>query len=184
MRGGYYGRGFNVYRGQKNKARVIAIPQKPGTRPLVSRGVERTRPNNVYVDRRGNVHRRTNNGWQTRTNDRWLQQKVEQRRPLQYTPGTRPVKRKDVHIKRHAGPTLRPPPGTRSPQGGLSPRPMQGQRPQKVDGRWSTQQMDAYQLNRSHNARQLGARRAKSFSGSHRSSGNFSQGRMDGGRHR
>jgi hypothetical protein len=59
----------NIYRSQRNQARMKGSPSKAGFQ-----GNARTasnRPNNVYADRNGDVHRKTDKGWQTRTKDGW-----------------------------------------------------------------------------------------------------------------
>jgi hypothetical protein len=59
----------NIYRSQRNRSRTMASPSKAGIK-----GNARTannRPNNVYADRNGDVHRKTDKGWQTRTKDGW-----------------------------------------------------------------------------------------------------------------
>jgi hypothetical protein len=58
----------NIYRTQRNVARN-APRATPATRaqPSVARG----QANNVYADRSGNVHRKTDQGWQQRTQSGW-----------------------------------------------------------------------------------------------------------------
>jgi hypothetical protein len=57
-------------------ARPGARPARPGTRPGARPGARPARgPNNVYADRKGNVHRRTNQGWQSRQGGQWTKPK-------------------------------------------------------------------------------------------------------------
>ena len=58
----------NIYKNPRNRARVTSANSKTNkayARPATNRA------NNVYTDRQGNVHRKTNQGWQTRDNKSW-----------------------------------------------------------------------------------------------------------------
>jgi hypothetical protein len=65
--------GQNMYRNQRNQARVKTSAPKAGIKGTA--GAASNRPNNVYTDRSGNVHRKTDSGWQTRTKDGWQSEK-------------------------------------------------------------------------------------------------------------
>ena len=58
----------NIYRTQRNVARN-APRATPAARPQST--VARGQANNVYADRTGNVHRKTDQGWQQRTQSGW-----------------------------------------------------------------------------------------------------------------
>jgi hypothetical protein len=62
----------NVYRSQRNQARSRASTMPAGGRARA--GTPSNRANNVYADRNGNVHRRTDQGWQTRGKQGWQSQ--------------------------------------------------------------------------------------------------------------
>lgn len=69
----------NIYRGKRNKSRVVKVhkpPKPPGIDPGGGIGIRKNRPNNVYVDQQGNVYRRTDKGWQKRKKDKWQQHKT------------------------------------------------------------------------------------------------------------
>ncbi len=67
----------NMYRTQRNQARTTKPPSAAGSRAKV--GAASNRPNNVYADRNGDVHRKNDQGWQKRTNEGW--QSRQGRRP-------------------------------------------------------------------------------------------------------
>jgi hypothetical protein len=57
----------NIYNRPANQNRNFQRT-KPGR---VSPRVAQNKPNNVFTDKRGNVHKRTNQGWQTRQSGKW-----------------------------------------------------------------------------------------------------------------
>jgi hypothetical protein len=71
-----YGRGVgqvnvnrNIYNRSTNIQRNVSRDRlaRPAQQPRVAQG----QPNNVFADRNGNVHRRTESGWQTRDGNKW-----------------------------------------------------------------------------------------------------------------
>jgi len=103
-------REVNIYRSKYNKVRLTTdIRDRPILWNKKSVGVS-PRENNVFVDRDGNVHRRTDKGWQKRTKDQW--QRHETVRPLE----TRPV-REPVPFSKQGKVSGRPTEPTRSPTG-------------------------------------------------------------------
>lgn len=68
----------NLYRNQRNQARTKAMPAAAGKHSMA--GASSKRANNVYTDSKGNVHRKTDQGWQERTKDSW---KSQESRPTQ-----------------------------------------------------------------------------------------------------
>jgi len=65
----------NLYRNQRNKARITKFPATAGDRGKA--GASKHRANNVYADRNGNVHRKTDKGWENRTKDGWKSGKAQ-----------------------------------------------------------------------------------------------------------
>jgi len=63
----------NLYRNQRNQARTTAKSTGAGERARA--GVASNRPNNVYTDRNGDVHRNTDKGWEKRTKEGWQSEK-------------------------------------------------------------------------------------------------------------
>jgi hypothetical protein len=59
----------NIYRTQRNQTRTTKPSSAAGGRAKV--GAASQRPNNVYADRNGDVHRKNDQGWQKRTNEGW-----------------------------------------------------------------------------------------------------------------
>jgi hypothetical protein len=57
----------NLYRSERNQARTR--PAKTSARP--SAGAAAGRANDVFADRNGDVHRKTDKGWESRTRDGW-----------------------------------------------------------------------------------------------------------------
>lgn len=66
----------NLYKNKRNEARVSHHKGTPGSRPKADIG--KTRPNNVYADNKGNVHRKTDKGWESRTKNGWQPEKGQQ----------------------------------------------------------------------------------------------------------
>ncbi len=63
----------NMYRNKRNQARTTAPSTSAVKRSKT--GTAKKRDNNVFADRNGDVHRKTDHGWQTRTKDGWKSQK-------------------------------------------------------------------------------------------------------------
>jgi hypothetical protein len=63
----------NLYRSQRNKVRTTKSPATAGKRAKAS-GMSH-RANNVYADRNGDVHRKTDKGWEKRAKDGWKSEK-------------------------------------------------------------------------------------------------------------
>ena len=59
----------NMYRSKNNQARTRAVSNQSQQRARSQ--AASNRPNNVYADRNGNVHRNTGNSWEQRTNKGW-----------------------------------------------------------------------------------------------------------------
>ena len=143
--------GRNVYRSQRNQARVTATHDRAKNRARTSTAVA-GRAYNVYADRQGNVHRRTDQGWQSRTKDGWQSQGVNTQRS-QAVKSSQPVTRENRQpVQRQMSTTQR-----------------------------STTQRSTQQLNRSYSARQQGASRASSYRSSSRSGGSRPSGGRGGG---
>ena len=66
----------NIYRSKRNMARTLPASGHARVRSDARRVSKR--PNNVYADRKGNIHRKTDRGWQTRTRDGWKSDKRSQ----------------------------------------------------------------------------------------------------------
>ncbi len=60
-------RNGNLYDRPGNRTRNIQRPAQGARRPSVATGLQ----NNVFSDRNGNVHRRTDQGWQSRSGTEW-----------------------------------------------------------------------------------------------------------------
>ena len=58
----------NIYNRQQNRPRNAG---RPATTNRPRPATPAARPNNVFADRNGNVHRRTQDGWQTRSGNGW-----------------------------------------------------------------------------------------------------------------
>ncbi len=132
--GGYRPRPM-PYGGNRNN-----IYNRPEVRPAVSTrpairepGIARDKRNNVFVDRDGNVQRRTNNGWESRDGNRWksngrpdnpgLRPTTGGNRPAVNpgSPGNRPPANRPPSSGGNAGsrPQVNPgSPGNRPPGGG------------------------------------------------------------------
>lgn len=65
----------NLYRSQRNQARTTKSPGSAGHRTKAVAGHKRA--NNVYADRNGDVHRKTDKGWENRTKDGWKSEKSQ-----------------------------------------------------------------------------------------------------------
>jgi hypothetical protein len=68
----------NLYRSQRNQGRTKVMPSAAGKQSMAGASVKRA--NNVYTDSQGNVHRKTDQGWQERTKDGW---KSQEKRPTE-----------------------------------------------------------------------------------------------------
>jgi hypothetical protein len=76
----------NLYRNQRNQARTTAKSTAAGKRART--GAASSRPNNVYTDRKGDVHRKTDQGWEKRTGEGWQSEQgrstqAQQQKPRQ-----------------------------------------------------------------------------------------------------
>lgn len=145
------------YRPRPTFSRPVNIYSRPEIRPAVNTrpvvrsrepGISRGGNNNVFVDRDGNVSRRTNNGWETRQGNQW---KPSSRPAIQPSnPNLRPTTRPN-------GPFDRPQvnPGTTRPQPQVNPgtsRP--ATRPNQAND-------DRDRLEREYQARQRAAQQAR-----------------------
>jgi hypothetical protein len=63
----------NLYRNQRNQSRTTAKSTAAGKRTRA--GASSKRANNVYTDRKGDVHRKTDKGWEKRTKVGWKSEK-------------------------------------------------------------------------------------------------------------
>ena len=59
----------NIYQNKRNQARTTASTATAKKSAMA--GGAKKRDNNVFADQNGNVHRKTDQGWQTRTKDGW-----------------------------------------------------------------------------------------------------------------
>ena len=150
----------NMYRTKRNQARTTAPSAAASKRAKV--GTAKKRDNNVLADRNGNIHRKTDQGWQKRTKEGWKSEKGQ-------------------------GPETKPSQGDRSPQ---AKQPKKDTRPQATQPKRSVSGSDrtakSQQLDRSHKARQRGDKRSSDYqrsrskSKSSRHSGGRSGGRGGG----
>jgi hypothetical protein len=62
----------NIYQNQRNQARTTT--SLATARKSAMAGAAKSRDNNVFADKNGNIHRKTDQGWQTRTKDGWQSQ--------------------------------------------------------------------------------------------------------------
>jgi len=63
----------NMYKSQGNKARVKS--SSPSMENKARAAGKSNRPNNVYADKNGDIHRKTGAGWEKRTSDGWKSEK-------------------------------------------------------------------------------------------------------------
>jgi hypothetical protein len=158
----------NLYRNQRNKTRTTAPSVNRNNR--VKAGGANKRANNVYADRNGNVHRKTDKGWEKRTNEGW---KSEKTKPGQTK--NRPEQTKKSQLGQSD--RSRPEQAKKSQSG----QTKQSQRSVSNTSRSSKNQHQ--QLDRSYNSRQRGDQRARSYNQSRgRSGGSRSRGGGRGGR--
>jgi hypothetical protein len=82
----------NIYNRSNNIQRNISRGQltRPTQQPRVAQG----RQNNVFTDRNGNVHRRTDSGWQTRDGNKWAPSGGAATRQPAQTPKKQPTVKK------------------------------------------------------------------------------------------
>jgi hypothetical protein len=131
----------NVYNRPENRTRNA-------DKAAVSRDLKAARPatgraNNVYADRSGQVARRDGDQWQTRESGQW--NPTPESRPA--VPETRPASKPSPQpATRPASPSTRPSTPARQPSARPASRPS----------------LDTRDLNRSHQARQMGASREMS----------------------
>ena len=62
----------NIYIRKENQKRNV---QRPGSRDRVNPKAVKNKPNNVYTDKDGNIHRRTEKGWESRNDGKWSGEK-------------------------------------------------------------------------------------------------------------
>ena len=62
----------NIYNRKENRKRNV---QRPGSGDRVNPKAVKNKPNNVYTDKKGNVHRRTEKGWESRKDGKWSSEK-------------------------------------------------------------------------------------------------------------
>lgn len=62
----------NIYNRKENRKRNV---QRPGSGDRVNPKAVKNKPNNVYTDKKGNVHRRTEKGWESREDGKWSGEK-------------------------------------------------------------------------------------------------------------
>ncbi len=62
----------NIYNRKENRKNNI---QRPASRDRVTPKAVKNKPNNVYTDKAGNIHRRTEKGWEGRQDGKWSGEK-------------------------------------------------------------------------------------------------------------
>ena len=142
----------NVYNRPENRARKADT----AARPKIDKARPSTRPNDVYVDRNGDVARRAGDDWQIRNAGGWGPMDSGGQRGDLSSPG-RPTQRPTTPTQRPSVPSQRPSTPTQRPT-----------------------QQDRSDLNRAHQARQYGASRERAGSFSH--GGGMPRGGGGGGR--
>lgn len=151
FRAGYYAGRANIYNQPRIATRNATPALRDRTRPTAPadrpRAQPSTRPNNVLADRAGNVHRRTDNGWEQRNPGGGGWSPSTGARPSQ------PAARPSQPTTRPTQPTTRP--STRPTQ--PSTRPAQ---PTTRPTQPSTRQQD---LSRTQQQRDRGAARSRQF---------------------
>jgi hypothetical protein len=155
----------NLYRSQNNKARGTQVrADKMDSR---TRGQKAgNRQNNVYADRNGDVHRKTDQGWQQRTDQGWKNSPNDGRDRATTQPdrdGSR-----DMSTADRAG----------------SRDMSTAQRDTARDTSSNQQRSSRDQLDRSHDSRQRGNQRTTNYNASRGGSMNRGGGRGGGGRRR
>jgi hypothetical protein len=140
----------NIYRNQRNQGRMTAQAKTAGTRARAATASGRA--NNVFADRNGDIHRKTDQGWQKRSKDGWESRK-----------GQRPEAKPSRTQRPQSKPSTTQRPQSKPSKSQLSSR-----------GTAGTQQLD-----RSHKARQRGQQRSRSYN---RSRGRGGRGGRGGGR--
>jgi len=68
----------NMYKNKRNKDRVSQHKGAPSNRAKTDMGGKRA--NNVYADKKGNVHRKTDKGWESKTKDGWKSEQGQQKK--------------------------------------------------------------------------------------------------------
>jgi hypothetical protein len=71
----------NLYRNQSNQKRVAA--QTDAGKKRAKATTADKRPNNVYTDKNGDIHRKTDQGWENRTKDGWKSSEGESKKKQQ-----------------------------------------------------------------------------------------------------
>ncbi len=157
----------NMYRSKRNEKRARPT-NRAGAKQ--ARANAPNRANNVFADRDGNVYRKTDKGWETRSRDGW---KSDKQRP-ENKPDTRLSQRPETRPENRPSEKPSQKPEAR-PQDRQSQRPKQAQRQRSGEENASRKQ----ELNRSQQARQRGDQRARSHQSSR--SRSPSAGRSGGG---
>lgn len=170
----------NIYRNERNKERVKPLP-KPSKRPAARPTSKR--PNNVYIDRQGNVHRKTDKGWEKRSKDGWKPE-VRERPKQQPTqrpspePSQRPAREpKRIHQQRPAQSKQQQP--VQKPSSQQTQRQKALRQPSQApsSNRGKSQQQ---QLERSYHSRQRGEQRSQQYNKSQGSANRGGQPRGGG----
>ena len=125
------GTNLNLYRQPQSVARVMSTRDKVAMRPRAT--VAAARPNNVLVDREGNVYRRTQQGWQQRQSGAWKAAPGVASAP----PPPRGAQARGVPRRPGQPGAIPPPPGARGPS--ARPAPMPAPNP-SVDRDWRGRQ--------------------------------------------
>jgi hypothetical protein len=86
----------NIYNRSTNIQRNVSRGQlaRPAQKPRIATGQQ----NNVFTDRNGNVHRRTDSGWQQREGNKWSQ--TQRATPKQPAVKKQPVSSKPSNLNR------------------------------------------------------------------------------------
>jgi len=144
----------NIYRDQRNQDRNAPRAEAQDRRRP---DVDRSRENNIYTDRAGNVHRRNDDGtWQQREGDGWGERRES------------PPDRGGGQTRDRAAPEGRAQPEARDRPSGERQQP-------------STRDRSSGSMNRDYEARQRGTDRSRSYQSQSRSGG---RARSGGGRGR
>ncbi len=155
----------NLYQSQRNKARATTSPSKAnmrGNAPTAS-----NRQNNVFADRNGDVHRKTDKGWEANTKDGWKSEKDQSTRQQQMQDkGTRQEQKQQ---------------GTQTQQ--MQQNRQNTQQPQQVKS-GARDRTSTRDLERSNQARQRGNQRSQSYNKARQGGGQRSGGQRSGGHSR
>ncbi len=141
----------NIYKSQGNKARVKFASSSPENK--VKAAGKSNRPNNVYADKNGNVHRKTQQGWEKKTSDGWKTE-FDPKQMGEKPSNKNAVKKNQANLKF-------------------------GQNPSKKSA--VTRNKSRQQLDKSYKSRERGNKQSRNFNKS-RSGGNRSRSGGGGGR--